>query len=634
MHNAQPYHRETITKGTTQMTLTLNETNRIYIVAGERNMIGAERLGGLYANVGQTTRSVKERLQDHDYKHKAGGGEWKILSDQNVGSLFSDHDLHPHLKSHPDVTWNPNSSNTEEFLFKNDPGDGSVAKKIVGDLLKTLCLPLIQKEVKRLQAEDFVSKDKIVSLSARVDELSSSEHLEALNTKVNRLEKELFVKNQELDDKNKELSQTIKSQKLNTTTILNRFEKELDDKNNALFCKNKELDDKNEELAQTIKSQNLKTFTIVNRLEKEKNEELFIKNEELDDKNEELTQTIKSQNLKTFTIVNRLKKELDDKDKELDDKDKELFVKNEELDDKNEELAQTIKSQKRYTIVTLLIIALAAGKLVNDNMLINAFKAREDIVLATSEALTNSQKQVIERQGDLIRSLRNKVTPPPQPPAAFTLNADQQMIYDNFLRLVGQERADRFKSEQYIKMNAPLRPTPATVPFNINVHQSEVTPAAPVVPVQGPLDTQTQVDPRSQDTLDADVIETFKEQLRDDTIESDIKDSIESAESNERLVKVKLAEEELPSKSSEAAKIPFSECYARLSVAELVELANYSFGDTHLEEMCGGEVWDDFEDLTTFEVIEGEVEVRRREWRTKNGPDVCRGSTCEGAWAH
>ena len=594
MHNAQPYHRETITKGTTQMTLTLNETNRIYIVAGERNMIGAERLGGLYANVGQTTRSVKERLQDHDYKHKAGGGEWKILSDQNVGSLFSDHDLHPHLKSHPDVTWNPNSSNTEEFLFKNDPGDGSVAKKIVGDLLKTLCLPLIQKEVKRLQAEDFVSKDKIVSLSARVDELSSSEHLEALNTKVNRLEKELFVKNQELDDKNKELSQTIKSQKLNTTTILNRFEKELDDKNNALFCKNKELDDKNEELAQTIKSQNLKTFTIVNRLEKE----------------------------------------LDDKDKELDDKDKELFVKNEELDDKNEELAQTIKSQKRYTIVTLLIIALAAGKLVNDNMLINAFKAREDIVLATSEALTNSQKQVIERQGDLIRSLRNKVTPPPQPPAAFTLNADQQMIYDNFLRLVGQERADRFKSEQYIKMNAPLRPTPATVPFNINVHQSEVTPAAPVVPVQGPLDTQTQVDPRSQDTLDADVIETFKEQLRDDTIESDSKDSIESAESNERLVKVKLAEEELPSKSSEAAKIPFSECYARLSVAELVELANYSFGDTHLEEMCGGEVWDDFEDLTTFEVIEGEVEVRRREWRTKNGPDVCRGSTCEGAWAH
>ena len=372
----------------------------------------------------------------------------------------------------------------------------------------------------------------------------------------------------------------------------------------------------------------------MNRLEKEKNEELFIKNEELDDKNEELTQTIKSQNLKTFTIVNRLKKELDDKDKELDDKDKELFVKNEELDDKNEELAQTIKSQKRYTIVTLLIIALAAGKLVNDNMLINAFKAREDIVLATSEALTNSQKQVIERQGDLIRSLRNKVTPPPQPPAAFTLNADQQMIYDNFLRLVGQERADRFKSEQYIKMNAPLRPTPATVPFNINVHQSEVTPAAPVVPVQGPLDTQTQVDPRSQDTLDADVIETFKEQLRDDTIESDSKDSIESAESNERLVKVKLAEEELPSKSSEAAKIPFSECYARLSVAELVELANYSFGDTHLEEMCGGEVWDDFEDLTTFEVIEGEVEVRRREWRTKNGPDVCRGSTCEGAWAH
>jgi len=563
--------------------MTLNETNKIYIVADERNMNAAVIHGGLYANVGQTKHSVAERLRCNDYARKASGGKLKILFDQEVGSLFKDQDLHPHLKAHRDVVW-VKSTNTEEFLFKNDPGDGSVAKKIVGDLLKTHCLPLIQKEVKRLQEEDFVSKNKIVSLSARVDELTSSEHLAALNTKVNHLEKELFVKNEELDDKNKELSQTIKSQKLNTTTILNRFEKELDDKNNALFCKNKELDDKNEELSQTIKSQKLNTTTILNRFEKEKNEELFIKNEELDDKN----------------------KELDDKNKELDDK-------NKELDDKNKELAQTIKSQKAYTIVTLLIIALAVGKIVNDNMLINSFKAPEDIVLA--------QEKVIEKhfkQRDSIKSLRDQATP--LPPAAFTLDADEQALYDRMLRALGAAKADAYKATLLSQKAQAPSFTPATVPFSLEVRLPEVATAAPVVPVQGPLDTQTRVDPRSQDTFDADVIETFKEQLRDDTIESATKDSIESAESNEGLAKVKVAEEELPSKLSDAAKIPFSECYARLSVAELVELAHYTFDDPHFEEMCGGEVWDDFKDLTTFEVVEGEVEIRRRELRTKNGP--------------
>ena len=51
--------------------------NKIYIVAGERNMKLAQIEGGLWANVGQTTRGVSDRLRDDDYKRKAAGGKWQ-----------------------------------------------------------------------------------------------------------------------------------------------------------------------------------------------------------------------------------------------------------------------------------------------------------------------------------------------------------------------------------------------------------------------------------------------------------------------------------------------------------------------------------------------------------------------------
>jgi len=113
--------------------------NKIYIVAGARNMQLAQASGGgLWANVGQTTRQVSERLRDDDYKRKAAGGAWQVLFSQDVGDL-SDKEIHPILKAHPRVHWEK-SDNTEEFLFLDDPGDGSKAKEIVREILSSFSL--------------------------------------------------------------------------------------------------------------------------------------------------------------------------------------------------------------------------------------------------------------------------------------------------------------------------------------------------------------------------------------------------------------------------------------------------------------------------------------------------------------
>lgn len=142
--------------------------NKIYIVAGERNMRLAPTEGGLYANVGQTTRSVADRLRDDDYKRKAAGGKWQVLLEQEVGDLTTDKQIHPLLKRHPDVTWDPDSDNTEEFFFRGDPGDGSVARLIVGGILQQICLPHLQQENARLTGdiaqlgEEIAKRDEII----------------------------------------------------------------------------------------------------------------------------------------------------------------------------------------------------------------------------------------------------------------------------------------------------------------------------------------------------------------------------------------------------------------------------------------------------------------------------------------
>jgi len=127
--------------------------NKIYVVAGERNMKLAQIEGGLWANVGQTTRDVSDRLRDDDYKRKAAGGKWQVLLNQDVGESLSDHQVHPFLKQHPEVSWDRESDNTEEFFFKGDPGDGSVARQIVSEILRRICVPLLQQENSKLHEE-------------------------------------------------------------------------------------------------------------------------------------------------------------------------------------------------------------------------------------------------------------------------------------------------------------------------------------------------------------------------------------------------------------------------------------------------------------------------------------------------
>jgi len=141
-------------------------TNKSYIVAGERNMeLAALRGAGLYVNVGQTTRDVEDRLRDDDYKRKAAGGKWKVIFQQDVGEL-TDKDIHPILKKHPRIYWDPDSNNTEEFLFVDDPGDGSVAKKTVIEILTPYCQSLLKKENENL-------RDRISTLEEEVEAFSS-----------------------------------------------------------------------------------------------------------------------------------------------------------------------------------------------------------------------------------------------------------------------------------------------------------------------------------------------------------------------------------------------------------------------------------------------------------------------------
>tara|TARA_R110000868_G_scaffold161358_1_gene391588 strand:+ start:76 stop:1281 length:1206 start_codon:yes stop_codon:yes gene_type:complete len=112
----------------------------IYLVAGKRLIKGVAHFGGLYANVGETERSVIERLKDEDYRRKNSGGDWEVLKTWGVESFVSDSDLHKILKSskYADrIIWEK-SSNTEEFYFIGDDGKGSVA------------IPIIQKELEEL----------------------------------------------------------------------------------------------------------------------------------------------------------------------------------------------------------------------------------------------------------------------------------------------------------------------------------------------------------------------------------------------------------------------------------------------------------------------------------------------------
>jgi len=118
----------------------------IYLIAGKRLVESAmDKAGGLWANIGETERSVKQRLKDDDYNRKNSGGAWQVIKTWKVEPSVSDTDLHKILKSKKyDGKVKPGkSSNTEEFKFIGDDGTGNVA------------IPIIQKELEKLS--DFVA---------------------------------------------------------------------------------------------------------------------------------------------------------------------------------------------------------------------------------------------------------------------------------------------------------------------------------------------------------------------------------------------------------------------------------------------------------------------------------------------
>jgi len=85
----------------------------IYIVATKTSL---EQDGSFvtYANVGETTRTPRERLKE--YK-KSGGGAWELIASFEVHPEFSDKFIHKELKS-LNYQGDPRKSrNTEEFLF-------------------------------------------------------------------------------------------------------------------------------------------------------------------------------------------------------------------------------------------------------------------------------------------------------------------------------------------------------------------------------------------------------------------------------------------------------------------------------------------------------------------------------------
>lgn len=112
--------------------------NKLYVIAGERNINAAQINGGLFVNVGQTTRTVQERLSDKDYRQKSAGGKWKILlQDIDLGE-FEDAHIHEQLRERNDVIWDPTSSNTEEFHFVTDTGSGDEVKRIIAECIENL----------------------------------------------------------------------------------------------------------------------------------------------------------------------------------------------------------------------------------------------------------------------------------------------------------------------------------------------------------------------------------------------------------------------------------------------------------------------------------------------------------------
>ena len=135
----------------------------IYIVAGERNIQAVDFFGGLYFNLGQTDRSVEERLKDPDYRRKNAGGKWVILHEWEVEDSLTDSVFHEILE---DSGINRSgTNNTEEFFAPGDDGTADEAAKIVQDYIN-------EHSVQKVKYENIRLKAFLAYRDAQLEELS------------------------------------------------------------------------------------------------------------------------------------------------------------------------------------------------------------------------------------------------------------------------------------------------------------------------------------------------------------------------------------------------------------------------------------------------------------------------------
>jgi len=157
--------------GTRPATRLNRNVMNIYIIAANVSIQLAKlSKNGLIANVGETTRNVRKRLKDGDYRRKTPGGGWKVIH-EFVNVSVRDAQIHAFLKSHPRVKWN-NNSNTEEFTFLDDDGSGSEAIKIVSSFLEKQDYGILKRShslLKQKYSNLLTEKERLSKLNQQLE---------------------------------------------------------------------------------------------------------------------------------------------------------------------------------------------------------------------------------------------------------------------------------------------------------------------------------------------------------------------------------------------------------------------------------------------------------------------------------
>lgn len=143
----------------------------VYLIAGIRNTRSVAVHGGLWANVGETTKSVEERLTNNDYRLKSAGGDWVILNKWRVPAWISDKDIHEEIKKNKNILWK-NSTNSEEFLFYNDSGNGNAASLIIAEAIVKIMNSESEKIFRKVSVDREILNKKLEKLKEKSERIA------------------------------------------------------------------------------------------------------------------------------------------------------------------------------------------------------------------------------------------------------------------------------------------------------------------------------------------------------------------------------------------------------------------------------------------------------------------------------